>query len=122
MHENAFECYDEQTDRRQFSKTVEALESHAKMTFKYSEDLAPLFATESRIPVLPTPHKPSKDTDGKETNEADIELWKEVINELAKRKRALRPQQPLGHSGDHLGSMQQSHEGSHQVTCCGLRG
>ena len=47
MHGNVFECYDEQADRRQFSKTVEALESHVKKTLKYSEDLTPLFASES---------------------------------------------------------------------------
>ena len=92
MNGSVFECYDEQGDRRQYIKTaVEALESHAKKTFKYSEDLlAPLFATESRLPVLATPPKPTKTTDGKEPDEADIELWREEIKELAKRKRALQ--------------------------------
>jgi hypothetical protein len=30
MNGNVFECYDEQTDRRQFAKTVEALEGYVK--------------------------------------------------------------------------------------------
>ena len=86
MNGNVFECYDEQTDRRLYTKTVEALESHSKKTFKYSKDLAPLFATDSRLPVLATPPKSAKTAEGKEPDEADIELWKEEIKELAKRK------------------------------------
>ena len=40
MNGHVFECYDEQSDRRQFVKTVEALESHVKKTIKNPEDLA----------------------------------------------------------------------------------
>jgi hypothetical protein len=43
MNGNVFECYEEQSDRRQYTKTVEALEGYVKKTLKYSEDLAPLF-------------------------------------------------------------------------------
>ena len=65
------------------------LESHTKKTCKYSKDLAPLFATESRLPVLvAAPSKPAKAADGNEPDEADIELWKEEIKEeLAKRRK-----------------------------------
>jgi hypothetical protein len=40
MNENVFECYDEQTDRRQYAKTLEALDGYVKKGMKYSEDLA----------------------------------------------------------------------------------
>ena len=90
MNGNVFECYDEQSDRRQFTKTVEALEGLVKKTLKNSEDLKPLFATESTLPVLPTPPKPTKGPDGKEPDDADVELWKEEIKALAKQKRVLR--------------------------------
>ena len=75
LNGNVFECYEEQgRDRRQYIKTVEALESHAKKTFKYSEDRAPLFATETRLPVLATPPKPTETAEGKEPDEVDFEL------------------------------------------------
>ena len=87
MNGNVFECYNKQTDRRQYAMTVKALESHSKKTFKYSEDLAPhLFATNTHLPVLATPPKPTKTADGKEPDKADIELWKEEIKELTKCK------------------------------------
>ncbi|KAI2490508.1 hypothetical protein MHU86_24062 [Fragilaria crotonensis] len=55
MNGNVFECYDEQTDRRQYAKTVEALEGYAKKNLKYAEDLATLFATEMKLPTLEKP-------------------------------------------------------------------
>jgi hypothetical protein len=42
MNANVFQCYEEQTDRRQFSKTIEALEAYTKKNLKFAEDLAPL--------------------------------------------------------------------------------
>jgi hypothetical protein len=90
MNGNLFECNDEQADQRQFAKTVEALENLVKKTIKNSEDLKPLFAAESKLPELPTPPKPTKGPDGKEPDDADIELWKEEIKALAKRKQTLR--------------------------------
>ena len=44
MGGNVFECYEEQTDRRKYTKTVEALQSHVKKTMKHPEDLVSLFA------------------------------------------------------------------------------
>jgi hypothetical protein len=58
MHGNVFECYKEQTDRRQYAKTLEALESHAKKTLKFAEDLAPLFAETMAKPTLTMPADP----------------------------------------------------------------
>jgi hypothetical protein len=83
---NVFECYDEQTDRRhQFAKTVKALEGYVKKNLKYAEDLAPLFATESKLPVLvEKPEKPGDNAD-----KVDLEIWKEDIRDLSKRKGVL---------------------------------
>ena len=89
MGGNVFECYEEQTDRRQYAKTVEALEGHAKKTMKYPQDLAPLFAGECKLPVLEKPPRPAKVGD-KEPDEADLEIWKEDLRDLSKRKRVLR--------------------------------
>jgi hypothetical protein len=85
MNGNVFECYDEQTDRRQFSKTVEALEGYVKKSLKYAEDLAPLFAIEPKLPILDKPMKPGENAD-----EVNLEIWKEDICDLSKRRRALR--------------------------------
>jgi hypothetical protein len=88
MNGHVFECYREQTDTRQYAKkTVEALENYSKKkTFKFSKDLVPLFATESRLPVIATPPKPTRTADGKEPDDAYIV----EVKELAKRKRALQ--------------------------------
>ncbi|KAI2492643.1 hypothetical protein MHU86_21919 [Fragilaria crotonensis] len=82
---NVFECYDEQTDRRQYMKTLEALEGYAKKTLKYAEDLSPLFASEMKLPVLEKPARP-----GEEADETDIAIWNEDVRDYAKRKRVLR--------------------------------
>ena len=44
MNGNVFECHDEQTDRRQFAKTLDALQGYAKKNLKFYEDLKPLCA------------------------------------------------------------------------------
>ncbi|KAI2506981.1 hypothetical protein MHU86_7478 [Fragilaria crotonensis] len=85
MNGNVFECYDEQTDRRQYAKTVEALEGYAKKSLKYAEDLATLFATEMQLPNLEKPMRPGEGAD-----ETDLAIWNEDIRDYAKRKRVLR--------------------------------
>jgi hypothetical protein len=76
MNGNVLECYDEQTDRRQYTKTVEVLGNYVKETLKFvSEDLAPLFATESRLPEVEKPPRPGKMADGKDPDEVDIKIW-----------------------------------------------
>ena len=101
MGGNVFECYEEQTDRCQYTKTVEALQGHVKKTMKHPEDLASLFATECRMPVLVRPPKPvaappapagDGDTAAADTEdiEAEIEIWKEDLRALSKRKSVLR--------------------------------
>jgi hypothetical protein len=58
MNGNVFECYEEQTDRRQYAKTLEALEAHAKKSLKFAEDLAPLFAETMTEPAIAMPDDP----------------------------------------------------------------
>lgn len=92
MNGHVFECYDEQSDRRQFTKTVKALESHVKKTMKNPEDLASLFAPQPSLPVLTKPPKPLA-LSGKVDNppdEGDLEVWKQDLRELSKRKQVLR--------------------------------
>ena len=90
MEGHVFECYEEQTDRRQYRKTVEALECYVKKTMKYPEDLAPLFATDSTLPVLAKPPRPLPVPPATVAAEDDIEIWKEDLRHLSKRKNVLR--------------------------------
>ena len=45
----------EQGNKRQYSKTIEALEGYAKKNLKFSEDFASLFASEASEPVIENP-------------------------------------------------------------------
>ena len=100
---NVFECYEEQTDLRQYIRTVEALQGYVKKTMQYPEDLASLFASECYMPVLvrlpkpiPPPVVPAAEGEAPvaapddDDNEADIEVWKADLRELLKRKTTLR--------------------------------
>ena len=40
MNGHVFECYDEQTDRRQFARTSEELHGYVKKNLKFYEDIA----------------------------------------------------------------------------------
>ena len=85
MNSNVFECYDEQTDRRQYARTLEALDGYVKKGMKYSEDLAPLFAAQMTQPVIEKPTSPGADAD-----ETDTLIWKEDVKEYSKRLRIMR--------------------------------
>jgi hypothetical protein len=63
MNGHVFECYDEQSDRRQFAKTIEALEGYAKKHLTFSDDLAPLSASVPSLPALSRPPGPTSLTD-----------------------------------------------------------
>jgi hypothetical protein len=41
MNGHVFECYEEQGDRRQYSKTLEALNGDVKKSCKFLQDMAP---------------------------------------------------------------------------------
>ena len=91
MEGYVFECYEEQTDRRQYNrKTVEALECYVKKTMRYPEDLAPLFATDSTLSVLAKPPRPLLVPPATVAAKDDIEIWKEDLRHLSKRKNVLR--------------------------------
>ena len=85
MNANVFECFEEQTDRRQFAKTREALEAYAKKTLKFAEDLAPLFADEMEEPQLELPLE--LDATASAVERA---IWDQELREFVKRKGAFR--------------------------------
>jgi hypothetical protein len=85
MNGHVFQCYEEQGDRRQYTKTVEALGNHAKKTLNYAEDLAPLFAEEMTAPTIAVPEDP-----GEGQGRLTEALWTEAVKEYAARIRALR--------------------------------
>jgi hypothetical protein len=59
MNGHVFECYDEQQDRRQYTKTVEELQAYVKKHLDYSEDLANLFLDEMKEPSINEPPDPT---------------------------------------------------------------
>ena len=85
MNGNVFECYEEQSDRRQFAKTLEALESYVKTKLAFSEDLAPLFGMEISEPTIEKPDDP-----GPNPTETDKLIWQEEVKEYVKRNRTLK--------------------------------
>lgn len=85
MNGHVFECAFEQGDKRQYAKTVEALEGYAKKNLKFSEDFASLFAFE---PTEPTIEKPvDLPPDHSSTDEM---IWKEEIKAYVNRTGILR--------------------------------
>ena len=91
MNGNVFECYDEQTDRRQFAKTMEALQQYAKKNLKYYEDTAPLFAVDMATPTISKPVAPEKIKVGEvlKMDETDEAIWKEELKDYVHRGRVL---------------------------------
>ena len=85
MNGHVFECYEEQGDRRQYAKTLEALEGYVKKTCKFPQDIAPLFATEMKEPALKKPDNPATDAD-----ETDKAIWNEELKEYVKRRREMQ--------------------------------
>jgi hypothetical protein len=89
MNSHVFECYDEQSDRGQFAKTVDALESYVKKTMKNLEDLASLFAPQQSLPVLTKPPNLVAES-GKADNPPDednLEVRKQELRELVSKQK-----------------------------------
>jgi hypothetical protein len=63
MNGNVFECHEEQTDRRQYAKTLEALQGYVKKNLKFADDIAPLFATTMTEPQIVKPINSGEPTD-----------------------------------------------------------
>ncbi|KAI2491005.1 hypothetical protein MHU86_23573 [Fragilaria crotonensis] len=85
MNANVFECFEEQTDRRQFTKTLEAPEAYVKKSLKFAEDMTALFADEMEEPrlELPTELDPGVST-------VEKAIWDEELREFVKRKGAFK--------------------------------
>lgn len=85
MNGHVFECAFEQGDRRQYAKTIEALEGYAKKNLKFSEDFASLFASEASEPTI---EKPADLEPGHSAT--DEMIWKEEIKAYVSRLGVLR--------------------------------
>ena len=85
MNGHTFGCFDEQGDKRQYVKTIEALEQYTRKTYKFSEDFAPLFATTPSMPIVAKPIPIPKD----ERDETDELIFKEEIKQYVIRCTAL---------------------------------
>ncbi|KAI2493285.1 Reverse transcriptase (RNA-dependent DNA polymerase) [Fragilaria crotonensis] len=85
MNANVFECFEEQTDRRQFAKTREALEAYVKKNLKFAEDLTPLFSEEMENPQLEMPVELDP-----EASIVEKAIWDQELREFVKRKSAFK--------------------------------
>ena len=82
MNGNVFECFEEQSDRRQFSKTIECLDAYARKTLSYTADLTPLFAARMTTPVIARPVPPPTEKGFKEFNTM---FFAEEVREFSRR-------------------------------------
>ena len=69
MNGHVFECYEEQTDRRQFARTSEELHGYVKKKLKFYEDIAPLFASDMAEPVVRRPVCGTSEGEGRRRDE-----------------------------------------------------
>ena len=85
MSGHVFECFEEQNDRRQYGKTVEALDAFARKTMQYAADLAPLFAATMAVPQIKRPQSiPAEGAD-----RLDEMIFQEEAKEYVRRVRTL---------------------------------
>lgn len=84
MNGQVFECFDEQSDRRQFVKTVEALGEYSRKNLRYPEDLDTLFTDMLALPELEEP-----DDLDPGANQMQTLIWNEEVKEYVKRGRQL---------------------------------
>jgi hypothetical protein len=77
MNGHTFGCFDEQGDKRQYAKTIKALEQYARKTYKFSEDFASLFATTPTAPIVSKPIPIPKD----QRDETDELIFKEEVKQ-----------------------------------------
>jgi hypothetical protein len=85
MNEHTFGCFNKQGDKRQYVKTIEALEQYMRKTYKFSEDFASLFAN---TPSTPTVKKPIPILKS-ERNKTDELIFKEEIKQYVIQCTAL---------------------------------
>ncbi|KAI2513612.1 hypothetical protein MHU86_752 [Fragilaria crotonensis] len=80
MNGHVFQCFEEQSDRRQYAKTIKALDGYVKKNLTYSADMAPLFASKMEMPAINLPE---------DLEEGAGETMKMIFAEDVKRTRAL---------------------------------
>ena len=85
MNGNLFECFEEQNDWQQFSKTIECLDTYARKTLSYTADLTPLFAARMATPIIERPVPPPAK---KGLEEFNTMFFAEEVREFSRRKRA----------------------------------
>jgi hypothetical protein len=79
LNGHVFECFHEQSDHRQFKKTMEALDEYSKKTLRYSKDMAPLFADTINILTINKPGNLPADA-----NQTQALIWNEEVKEYVK--------------------------------------
>ena len=84
MNGNVFQCYEEQSDRRQYAKMIEALDAYVKKKLTFAADMAPLFASTMAIPAINLPNDLAEGA-----GETMKMIFAEEIKEYVKRVRAL---------------------------------
>jgi hypothetical protein len=85
MGGNVFQCYEEQDDRRQYAKTIEALDAYAKKNLSYTADLSPIFAATMTEPKIERPVAIEEGAD-----KLDKMIFAEEAKEYVKRTRSLK--------------------------------
>lgn len=87
MNGNVFQCFSlEQRDRRQYEKTIEALEGYVKKTLKYHEDIVDLFGPDMKNPEIEKPKEL-----GDKTTDLDRTIQQEdEAKDYVKRTRILK--------------------------------
>jgi hypothetical protein len=60
MNGHVFECYEEHTDRHQFTRTLNMLGEYADKNLKEADDLKPIFQPTMTVPVIERPSPPSR--------------------------------------------------------------
>ena len=85
MNTNVFECFEEQTEHRQFAKTREALEAYVKKNLNFAEDVSSLFSDDVEEPQLEIPTELDAGAFAVEKAIRDKEL-----REFVKKKGALK--------------------------------
>ena len=77
MNGHIFGCFDEHSDKRAYTKTIEALDQHATKTYKFPEDFASLFTVEPSAPEIVKPRTPPKEG----RDEVDDLIFKEATDQ-----------------------------------------
>jgi hypothetical protein len=104
---HVFECYEEQDDRRQYSKTIEALNAYVKKTLPYTADLASLFAATITAPNIDRPDIIDDDADKLDSHHDFCGRSKRV------REAYKNPEEQPGNDlCRRVGTMQQCYEGT----------